>query len=118
MLDVWPLLPIAVWSSGHEMWGGDSIFAALEYNDRICELGLSDFSSSQMEKVWEALRQPFPVLTRLHLRLGDEAAPVDPDSFLGGSAPCLQLLKLTQAGSHSISGITETTFISHSPCSS
>jgi hypothetical protein len=95
MLDVWPLLPIAVWSNGHKKWGVDNIVAALQHNDRICELGLFDIPNSQVEKVLVAMQQPFPALTRLHLRSRHETAPVNPNSFLGGSASRLQKLWLT-----------------------
>jgi hypothetical protein len=72
-LDVWPLLPIVVRGNSHKMWGVDNIIAVLGHNDRICELDLFDNPSSQMEKVIEAMQQPFPELTRLQLRPRDEA---------------------------------------------
>jgi hypothetical protein len=94
-LDVWPLLPIIVWGDGHEKWGVDNIFAVLEHNDRICDLDLIGFPSPQFEKVLAAIQRPFPALTRLLLQSRDETAPVvDPDSFLGGSAPGLRSLGL------------------------
>jgi hypothetical protein len=76
------------------MWDVDNIIAALEHNDRICELDLFDIPSSQLEKVLAAMQQPFPALTRLWLWPRDETAPVVPASFLGGSAPRLQTLIL------------------------
>ena len=96
-LDVWPMLPIVVEGDGHRKWGEDNILAALEHNDRICQLGLTDskFSISQWGKVLAVMHQPFPALTRLLLQpLLDEIIPVDPDSFLGGSAPSLRTLSL------------------------
>jgi hypothetical protein len=93
-LDVWPPLPIIIGSHGHEKWGVDNIVAALEHNDRICELNLFDIPSSQFKKVLAAMQQPFPALTYLGLWLGDETAPVDPDLFLSGSAPRLRHLWL------------------------
>ena len=94
VLDVWPLLPIVVWSNGHRKWGEDNIVAVLEHNDRIRELGLFDFPISQLETVLVAMQRPFSTMTRLHLRSTLETAPVDPNLFLGGSAPCLQTLNL------------------------
>ena len=92
-LDVWPLLPIVLRSDG----GGSlhNIIAALEHNDRICGIDLNRLwiSSSIMEKVLEAMQQPFPALTTLELG-GREAAPVVSSSFLGGSAPSLESLLL------------------------
>ena len=96
VLDIWPLLPIVVGADGLRKWGVDNIFAALEYNNRVCELSLIDsgVSSSQWEKVFSVMQQPFPALKRLLLQPVDETTPVDPDSFLGGSAPSLQMLSL------------------------
>ena len=96
MLDVWPLLPIAV-RCHLEFSSPDNAIAALEHNDRICELGLLEISSRQLEMVLTAIYCPFPALTCLELtcpelRLEDETRLADPASFLGGSAPCLQKL--------------------------
>ena len=102
MLGVWPLLlPIAV-QSDLEFSSANNVIAALEHNDRICELGLFDISSRQLEMVLTAIHRPFPALTCLELACLelrvedeiDETALIDPASFLGGSAPCLQKLLL------------------------
>jgi F-box-like len=93
-LDVWPLLPIVIRVYGYEMWGVDNIIAALEHNDRICQLELIDIPSSQMEKVLAAMQQPFPALTRLELQPRDVNALAVPPSFLGGTSPRLQTLTL------------------------
>ena len=55
-IDVWPLLPILVSAYGH--CGVGNIIAALEHNDRICELNLDDLPKSQMEKVFAAMQRP------------------------------------------------------------
>jgi hypothetical protein len=93
-LDVWPPLPIIIRVYGHEMWDVDNIIAALEHNNRICELYLFDIPSWQFEKILAAMQQPFPELTHLELQPRDETGPVKPASFLGGSAPRLQTLIL------------------------
>jgi hypothetical protein len=97
-LDVWPLLPILIWVDSHKTWGVDNIVAALEYNDRICTINLFHvrIPSSQMEEIVAALHRPFPALTGLDLQSRDETAPLDPDLFLGGSAPRLQTLHLNR----------------------
>ena len=98
-LDVWPLLPIAIRAFGYETWGLDNIIAALEHNNRICDLDLFTIpmiSSSQLKLVLAAMQKPFPALTRLLLQANEEIAPVDPDLFLGGSAPRLQTLILSR----------------------
>jgi hypothetical protein len=93
-IEVWPPLPIVIRVYGYEMWGADNIMAALEHNDRIFQLDLIDFPSSQFGEVLAAMQRPMPALTRLHLGIDDETVLVEPDSFLGGSAPRLQTLTL------------------------
>jgi hypothetical protein len=94
-LNVWPPLPIVIWVHSYEMWGVDNIIPALEQNDRLCIINLFDLPSSHLAKVLAAMQRPFPALTRLQLRPTDETeTPVNPASFLGGSAPKLQTLIL------------------------
>jgi hypothetical protein len=95
MLDIWPPLPIVVGVHGIDGWHSDNISAALEHNDRICELYLVAIPSSQSRKVLAAVRQPFQSLLHLHLAFEGRMAPVDgPDLLLGGSAPRLKSLVL------------------------
>ena len=93
MLDIWPLFPIVVWGDGCDIWGVNNIIAALEHNDRICQLDLK-LPSWEMKKVLAAMQKPFPVLTSLNVSPRSEIAPIDPDLFMGGSAPHLQTLVL------------------------
>jgi hypothetical protein len=96
-LDIWPALPIALeqydkyWGS---TWGVVNVAAVLEQNNRICQIGLFDVPTSQMEVILAAMHKPFPVLTDLRLESDDQTGSVDPGSFLGGSAPCLRYLQL------------------------
>jgi hypothetical protein len=69
----------------------DDIVAALEHNDRVCQIGLSCFSSSQLGYV---MLKPFPELTDLRLGMLVEDGPILPDSFLGGTAPHLRSVDL------------------------
>jgi hypothetical protein len=101
-LAVWPPLPIVIVSYG-ESSRMDNIIVALEHNDRACQIDLFDVSNSQLEEVLAAMQQPFLALTELAIWLGDwqkdgvledETRPVVPESFLGGSAPRLQHLRL------------------------
>jgi hypothetical protein len=95
MPDIWPPLPIVISHCFKKTCDdSDNIIAALEHNNRICELAILRISSSQFEKVLAAMQKPFPELTYLELWLEDETAPVDPDLFLCGSAPALQKLCL------------------------
>ncbi|KAN0106983.1 hypothetical protein V8E52_010585 [Russula decolorans] len=97
-LDVWPPLPIVIMVYGDEAWVEGDIVAALDRNDRLCGIDLwpGYVPNSQLEKLFAAMQQPFPALTRLqlHCEARDEIAPVFPNSFLGGSAPRLQSLIL------------------------
>jgi F-box-like len=97
-LDVWPPLPIVVMVYGDEMWDEDDIVAVLERNDRICGIDLwpGYIPNSRLERLFAAMLQPLPALTRLqlHCEARDETAPAFPNSFLGGSAPRLQSLIL------------------------
>jgi hypothetical protein len=93
MLDVWPPLPIVIRVIGPETWNEGSIIAALEHNDRICELIFFNIPSSETEKVLAELQQPFPALSRLMFEFETEGLVI-PASFLGGSAPALQSLYL------------------------
>jgi hypothetical protein len=93
-LDIWPPLPIVLWQHDHLAWDMDNIMAALEHNDRVCEIGFWDASSSQLEKVLAAMQEPFPALTNLLLRSRSEVTQDIPNSFLGGSAPRLRELTL------------------------
>jgi len=96
MLDVWPALPIAI-----EGRGGMSrpqvernIITALKQRNRVCKIDLRPVTISLLKRM-RAMKEPFPALTDLKLRpLKRGRVPVLPDSFLGGSAPCLRSLHL------------------------
>ena len=73
----------------------ENIFAALEHNDRVCSVNLTNIPSWHTEKVLAAMQKPFPALTYLQLHFLYEKTPVDPALFLGGSAPSLETLVLS-----------------------
>ena len=99
-LDIWPTLPIVVeryYRDWHREWGVVKIAAALEQNRRICQIGLSRVPTWQMGGILAAMHKSFPVLTDLYIQSeGETTLPtlIDPDLFLGGSAPCLRSLHL------------------------
>ena len=98
MLDVWPVLPLIVmsdgWSDSYVPRGKrDSIIAALECTDRVYHMDICIAQSLDLD-IFLAMQQPFPELRHLELRSDDGTVAVVPDSFLGGSAPRLQYLKL------------------------
>lgn len=94
-LEVWPSLPIVIKGDYHSNPGQDNLMAALEHNDRICEIKLWFVSSSLWERVSGVMQVPFPRLTHLDLWFTDPS-PV-PDWFLGRSAPRLRKLALKGA---------------------
>ena len=94
MLDVWPALPLVVMGDlrGPDM---DNIITVLERSDRVCRIALDYDSTSQVEKVWAAMQEPFPELRHLWMySVNTVRGQVVPDSFLGGSAPRLRFLQL------------------------
>jgi hypothetical protein len=94
-LDVWPPLPIVIHHYARPKSGGDNIIAALERNDRVCRITLKlDPRWEMVEKVLDAMQEPFLALTHLRLLSDIEIARVVPDPFMGGSAPRLQKLEV------------------------
>ncbi len=76
MLDVWPPLPIVIHHSARPKSGVDNIIAALERNDRVCQITLK--LDLQWEKVLGAMQEPSPALTQLMLSSDVELPPVVP----------------------------------------
>jgi hypothetical protein len=93
-LDVWPALPLIV-KGDMTLSGTDDIIATLGKSNRVCEVFLRDLAGWQMENILAAMQVPFPELTDLHLYSNGETLPVIPDSFLGGSAPRLQIFTMS-----------------------
>ena len=94
MLHIWPVLPIVLSVPRYKWRCADDLIAALEHNDRICQMYFQKLPRLLFETISAAMEQPFPALTRLVLLAGNPV-PVLPDSFLGGSAPQLQRLCLS-----------------------
>ena len=90
---IWPALPIAVLGSNVDE-DVDDVVVALEQCDRICEISLDLYSGFNLDTVVSTMIVPFPGLKRLSLLAHEVPAPVFPDTFLGGSAPCLRSLHL------------------------
>jgi F-box-like len=98
-VDIWPALPIVLMQCDDDWqskWGVDNVAVALEQNNRICQINLWSVPTSLMGEILAAMHKSFPVLTYLDLGTEDETLVtlVDPDLFLGGSAPCLRFLQL------------------------
>ena len=95
MLDVWPALPLIISCfGGYQAGSVDNIIAVLERSGRVCQIKIVNIQSSNLEIILAAMQQPFPELTDLSLQCR-ETVPVVPDSFLGGSAPRLEYLRLS-----------------------
>jgi F-box-like len=99
-LNIWPPFPLIIRDIDNIFGDGsssvDNIIAALEHNDRVCQIQLSSFSSSGLGYVTDsaAMHKPFPELTDLRLHPFVGPGPILSDSFLGGTTPRLQLLYL------------------------
>ena len=92
-LDVWPSLPLLIRDNNSPTEDVDDIIAVLERSDRMVKISLSGLNGSNLENVLTAMQVPFPELTDLLLHSSGMVS-VLPDSFLGGSAPCLKYLIL------------------------
>ena len=96
-LDIWPSLPLSVQYEIDSAGSVDNSIAALERTDRVREAYLWNIRSPDLEIVFAAMKQPFPELRVLQVGVYDEYGTVlfIPDSFLGGSAPRLEFLMLS-----------------------
>ena len=97
MLDVWPALPIVI----EGRFGMSrrqverNIITALKQRDRVCKIDLSPTPISLLRRI-RTIKGPFPALTDLELcSTKSGKAPLLPETFLGGSAPCLRSLCLS-----------------------
>ena len=95
-LGIWPDFPIAIKHHDfrQDLIDQDDIIAALEHPDRVVCIWLN-ITGSNLEKMATALHKPFPVLTHLEIYSQDENLDL-PSGFLGGSAPCLEQIILSQ----------------------
>ncbi len=92
-LSCWPEFPLAVrYFIPRE---GRNLIAALKHPDRVRRIDLI-ITNSEVEEVFAVMQVPFPMLTHLELMGADDEDDVPdlPCRFLGGSAPCLQHLRL------------------------
>ena len=73
----------------------DNIVAALKCSDRVCHIELQADKPVNWGQLFSVMQQPFPELTYLDLQSrGIDEMVVVPDSFLGGFAPRLRIIKL------------------------
>jgi hypothetical protein len=100
-LDVWPPFPLIIrdFEVDHDSESSKlvNVIAALEHNDRVCQIQLKYFTCSELKYITDspAIHKPFLELTDLRLRVDDNGPePILPDSFLAGAAPRLRSLEL------------------------
>src|SRR5260221_8703098 len=86
----WPALPITLQARED----GDGMLAALKGRDRVVRIDLSASTRRALERCAALMQEPFPFLRSLFLRCNSADPPVITDSFLGGSAPRLQIIDL------------------------
>jgi hypothetical protein len=101
-LEVWPALPLVLCGRVTtpcviQRRVVDNIINVLKCRDRVCEIDLTNLTSSQLQIMLPVMQEPFPELTLL--RLGAYCSQIssghnDADSLLGGSAPRLRHLEL------------------------
>ena len=94
MLDTWPDLPIVISGNGYPTFGAHNITAALERNDRVRAINLWGDPTAILLRSATAIKKPFPALQNMDLLSDNEWTLVLSDSFLGGSAPRLQSIRL------------------------
>ena len=101
-LDVWPPLPLSIRAEFNDSYKIENIIPVLQCSDRVHKIILENIFSSELEDVLKAMQEPFPGLTDLVITVWlsgetDDTEPVLPlpDSFLGGSTPRLQSLRLS-----------------------
>ena len=96
-LDVWPTLPISLRSIlNRNAPGGDDIISALEHRNRISGIDLLSLTKRQLKRCATLMQEQFHSLKTLCLSCRAEVrdVPVITDTFLGGSAPRLQMIEL------------------------
>ena len=98
MLDIWPVLPIVIvadYMGSNFKEDATNVIAALRHHSQVCKIFyLNRQFQDSLLKEFVAIDKPFPALTSLELFSYTQNVPVLPDSFLGGSAPCLRSLYL------------------------
>ena len=98
-LNIWPQLPIAIQAFSDTDTdtspppGETNIIAALKHHHRVSKVTIDGVPNSLLEE-FGAMKDPFPALTELRLQSNEANPLVLPDSFLPGTAPCLQTLHL------------------------
>jgi F-box-like len=95
LLGIWPAFPLNIEFcpfGSQDNFDHDNLIAALEHPDRVRRITLFSFLWEQIATV---MQEPFPAMTDLRLSPASNEVTIRlPDTFLNGSAPCLQHLYL------------------------
>jgi len=94
LLNIWPPLPIIIRYSPNEDEGVGNVIDALEHHHRISSIDFEGLTSHVLKRFITVMQEPLLVLTGLRLQCSDDLGSAIPDTFLGGSAPQLQILVL------------------------
>ena len=93
MREIWPALPIVIFSEDMQSRDVTNVIATLKHHNRVCKVYYrNEGLPNSLLKAFAAVDEPLPALT--NLRLSFFHVSVLPDSFLGGSAPRLRSLDL------------------------
>jgi len=113
MLSCWPPFFITIFFREHNGFAPndeDGLFAALGHPDRARQVDLS-LTTPLLEKVFMVMQHQLSVLTHLTLAWDDDGSPpAIPSGFLGGSAPCLQHIRLDSIPFPALPTLLSTTY--------
>ena len=97
LLDIWPPLPITIVHDPEDCYykidenGVENLIPAVEHHDRVAKIFILNISGPALEKLIAVMHQPLTALREFRIWSNDEAAPVLPETFLGGSASRLPI---------------------------
>jgi len=72
----------------------ENVIAAVERHDRVSHISINNINGSALEQLAAAMQQPLPTLNDFRLESWNESVAVLPETFLGGSAPHLEMFIL------------------------
>ena len=95
-LDIWPALPLDIHANfDDEGADEDDIIGTLKHHDRLARIQIEGFNRYRLEKCIALMKESFPILRCLDLRLTIcENKIYTTDAILGESAPLLQRIIL------------------------
>jgi len=99
-LGIWPPFPIAVINPlSHPKLAEENVenlIAAIEHRDRISEVHIEHIGDAQWQRLASMMQEPFPTLRHFYLDSRLMMVADLPETFLGGSGPCLRSFWLSK----------------------